>query len=109
MGNEKAEAQSYLDAAQNAGLSAKDQMARIQAANQQANGAGASGSSAAGAGCVRDFATGRCVSFLSKQRVSAPPSVAAVIRPFMQSVLDMRDSDSRVTQAPLVWLKLHPQ
>lgn len=94
--NQVAAAKSYLAAAQAAGLS------QGALANAAKSGASAGGSAGA-AGCVRDLSTGACLSFLSTARAS--PSMAAVIRPFVQRVYSGGVADSRETQAPLVWMK----
>merc|ERR1719183_145365 len=66
------------------------------------NGRGSSASS----GCVRDLATGNCMSFLQQQ---ASP-IASAIRPLVQRALASGPNAGdyeRKTQAPLVWMKFH--
>lgn len=110
------EASEYLKEAR-AQLSEKAALDKIDSLNGKEVRDFEAAQSGAGEGCVKDYVTGLCAGSFLQQRVTLHQSpTAGVMRMFMGRSMEApglvtptltgTDSFERITQAPLVWLKL---
>ena len=92
-------------AASRSELSADGMLRKIEELNQSEKQL--LGASQNQVGCVRDYTTGNCVSFLQENDKASP--LASIIRPFIsrEAATEGDPQYVRKTQAPMIWFKLH--